>query len=452
MDQIVKEEVPPVETDTKANPDNVVVLGKRKNNPYTVENMKRAFSEVSSRARLADNASAVKTSHLYIRILPKDWAEYDALEADTNLTLYNIPLDYEILKQGSIYHEPSIPADKPTWQYTTIPVGYVLPNGIKYELISECYIPELDKTMTQISASARLSANGKSFTDVLLDKAMVLSDNEGDTLKVPTGNARVAWQPRGRVMCLDTRLNQMIGLQGVKITVRRWIFVKIRDAVTDADERYSFEDFNRPVNYSCVFETDKFDIRSGTWGQVKFDGPKSSSPWDLNFWANDLNRFYCDVFRGAFAYNNGDNGGLKRPFTLEKIKYAALDKQPNKGAQGVNIGNWNLFSINPNILIYRFSNSGAYESDEVFSTTCHETCHTTHWEQMNAGWVQFSQVCTFISESWPVAVEWYLTSIEYRKRGIANYGAPDYINLTNRWLADGTQEPASYPLNRGWQR
>ena len=58
---------------------------------------------------------------------------------------------------------------------------------------------------------------------------------------------------------------------------------------------------------------------------------------------------------------------------------------------------------------------------------------------MNGGIIQYSQVSTFIIESWPVAVEWFITSKEYKERGIPDYGGPFY------------QVGASYPIDRGHQ-
>jgi len=45
---------------------------------------------------------------------------------------------------------------------------------------------------------------------------------------------------------------------------------------------------------------------------------------------------------------------------------------------------------------------------------------------MNAGVIQYWQVDGQLQESWPVAIEWFLTHIEYADRGIANYGRSDY--------------------------
>ena len=75
---------------------------------------------------------------------------------------------------------------------------------------------------------------------------------------------------------------------------------------------------------------------------------------------------------------------------------------------------------------YRDNSGNEYASDEIFSTTCHETGHTSHVLRMNAGPIQFWQVTYQLQESWAVAIEWYLSHIEYSQRGISNYGDETY--------------------------
>ncbi|MFN8436298.1 MAG: hypothetical protein U0V72_01570 [Cytophagales bacterium] len=443
------------------NADNVIQLGKKIDNPYALKNMRKAYSSLARQESLDSTASPVHVSHYYVRFLPENWAQYDTLVADTSLELYNIPLDYEVAVCGNFYHDPSIPADKPTWQYTSVPVNFKFNSNIKYEILEELYIPETDVTL---KANARKNISNKSFTNALLDEAMILTKNYDDTLKT-NNTARTNWNPNGFVKVTDTKLNKDIPLEGVKIRCRRWVFVKVREATTNADGWYQTEGFDRPVNYSLIFETNNFDIRSGTFGQATVDGPKSSSPWNITFYVDDVNRFYAHVFRGAFRYHYKDIGGLMRPQNAGfKIKYAAYDKRNSDGDQGVNIGVWSYFGTNPNILIYRYGENGQYESDEIFSTTIHETCHTTHVLNMNLGqisslqpisynlgYVQYSQVGEDIAESWPVAVEWYITSKEYRERGITDYGKETYNNYTRRKDALGNLIRASYPLDRGYQ-
>lgn len=266
---------------------------------------------------------------------------------------------------------------------------------------------------------------------------MILTKNYDDTLKPKVRNAR--YNPVGIITIHDTRLGGQIPLVGVKVRARRWFTYST--TYTNGDGWFQNEFFDRDVNYALFFETPSFDVRSGTFGQAWINGPNSSSPWLLNI-GNDLNGFYAHVFRGAYRYHYGNIDGLRRPF-FSPLKYAALDKSNQwSHAQGVNIGNWDISETNPNILIYRnkFSTGLGFASDEIFSTTVHETCHSTHMTLMNAGLVQYSQVSSSIRESWPVAVEWHITSMEYRERGISDYGRETYENIL-----------ASYPLHRGYQ-
>ena len=423
-------------TSTQTIPAEKIVLGKQLENPYTLSNMNKAYSNIvsSSSARTTSDSSPVHVTHLYLRFLPKDWQEYDLLKSDTVLKLYQIPLDYEITTFGNTYQDASIPEGSPTWQYVSIKKDYTYNQTIRHEILAELYIPELDVALNTNTANQRIA--GKSFVDALVNEAMVLTQNYSDTIAADLSFARTTFNPNGTVRVFDTRLNALVPLQGVKMRARRWF--DVREATTDANGWYQTSGFKKAANYSLIFETDGFDVRTGTFGQATIEGPKQNSSWNVDLW-DGTNRFYGHVFRGAWKYHYGNTGGLRRPMLDFKLKYAAFDKDGK--AQGINNGNWSVFSANPNIMIYRNSpgTSTEYASDEIFSTTCHETCHTTHWQIMNFGAIQYFQVNTFIAESWPVAVEWYLTSMEYRSRGITNYGTETY------------DIQASYPLDRAYQ-
>lgn len=421
-------------TDYKVSPDGKIKLGKKLENPYAIDVMQTAYNHLKKSSRASEvEESPVKLTHYYVRFLPKDWTEYDKLKLDSTLNLYEVPLDYSVELHGNSYHDPSIPADKPTWQYTSVSKDYIFPS-IKYEILSNLYIPESDSTLNEsISNSTRNGRPKKSFKDALIDEAMMITKNYDDTLKPKAINAR--YNPVGIITVFDTRLGRQIPLVGVKVRARRWFTYST--TTTNGDGWFQNVSFNRDVNYALFFETSDFDVRNGTFGQAWIDGPHSSSPWLLNI-GNDANGFYAHVFRGAYRYHYGNIGGLVRPFFGFKLKYAAFDK--TKSYQGMNIGNWSLFTTNPNILIYWATEAGGrYGSDEVFSTTIHETCHSTHAFIMNGSYIQYLQVSTSIQESWPVAVEWFITQMDYRERGIANYATGTY------------NVEASYPIRFGYQ-
>ncbi len=404
--------------------DGKIVLGKKLENPYTVEVMTKAYALVAAKTgnKVSESKSPVRTTHQYVRFLPKDWKQYDLLKRDTVLRLSDVPLDYEVEMHGNNYHDATVCDTCPTWQYTTVKEGHKLNPDIKNEVLAKLYIPESDRALSELNIQEKVA--GKSFLDALIDEALIMTKNYGDTLKVkkPKGG-RVSWNPSGTIQVWDTRLNQFIPLVGIKVQARRWFTYYI----VNTNQNGYFESpwgFERPANYSLWFESWGFDVRTGTFGQAWIDRPKQSDPWNLDITGGE-ERFFSHVFRAAFRYHSGNIGGLMRPIFQNSLKYGAYYDAGS--AQGVNIGNWSVFGINPNILIHAFnSQNQEYQSDEIFSTTCHETCHSTHVQEMNLGYVQYGQVSIEIRESWPTAVEWFITQMEYRERGIGNYSDPFY--------------------------
>ncbi len=132
---------------TKDNPpemDERIELGNKLDNPYSLSNMKKAYKNLMDKGDLKSASSLdqlIEATHLYVRFLPQDTLELNVLENDTTLELFDYPLDYEITEEGNFYHDPNIPEDQPTWQYTVVSVGYQLPE-IKHEIIEECFMPE----------------------------------------------------------------------------------------------------------------------------------------------------------------------------------------------------------------------------------------------------------------------------------------------------------------------
>ncbi|MFZ6009104.1 MAG: hypothetical protein ACOYXT_02055, partial [Bacteroidota bacterium] len=196
--------------------------------------------------------------------------------------------------------------------------------------------------------------------------------------------------------------------------------------------RYNF-------NYNVVWERAMFDIRSGYLGQAILDGPRMKADWHLTI-DGGVQGFYAHIFRGALRYFYKDIGGLKRPGVWAKMKICAFDEN-NNNKYGQNNGNWDFTGILPDIKIWRFAQGRERGSDEIFSTAVHEIAHSSHIELLRFGDLQSHDVSDLIFESWAVAVQWYITSMEYRERGISNYADP--------WWYSGI---ADYRLNYAFQK
>ncbi len=412
-----------------------IVLGKKLDNPYTIENMQKAYDNLrkkyNSSAKLNENNQVVKVSHLYIRWLPKSWAEYDELKNDRKLMLFDIPLDYEVVVNGNKYHDKTIPADLPTWQYTVIEKDYKYNKKIKYEILAEAYLPEKDKELKD--KNGRFAAG---FTaEELINEALTITNNPDYLIPFTSKNAKVAWRPGGYVKVYDTRLGTIIPVQGVYVRARR--FLSIESGVTKADGRYDAGGtFGGGADYALYWEAADFDVRSGALGQAWVNGPHLASDWNVKF-TGGVDRFYAHVFRGAWRYHYGDIDDLCRPGRMPDprfagainaaIKYAAYNSL-GTGAEGINYGNWTVFGTNPNIGVWRYQNDinlGVMEldSDEIFSTTIHETAHSTHIRVLNL--IQFANVSKFIRESWATGIELFITTLEYSPY-LSNYGNFNY--------------------------
>ncbi|HEY0654235.1 MAG TPA: hypothetical protein VGD65_13945 [Chryseosolibacter sp.] len=402
-----------------------LVLGKKLSNPFAIDNMQRAYQNLHK----SDSASflfleTLKPTHWYIRFLPENFEQYDALAADSSLELFDHPLDFEIAQPGDFYHDPAVPSDRPTYQYARVPVGYTSLHNVAFEILDELYLPRFGTNSLRLMG--RVQSGSEVEEEQLEEEAFRLAGYTVDEPAVtPNSAARKnsKWTPSGKITVYDSRLKKYIPLAGVKIQARRWF--EVETAITNEEGYYRMNDaFRKEVSYKLIWERDRFDIRSGTFGQAVVNGPKRRGEWNLQIEANSINFHYAHVFRAAMRYYYGDIGGLKRPGF--RLKYSVFNKRGNHMAR--NIGNWSAFGINPNILIYRYSSLDGSEndSDEMFSATCHETAHTTHMEVMRGGVVQFSQVSEKIRESWAIGVEWYITQLEYKELGIPNYAEPSY--------------------------
>jgi hypothetical protein len=129
---------------------NAVVLGKKKNNPYSVVNMQAALDTLKAhpddlesclKSAVTLNEIKITTTDLYVRFLPKNKTQYRKLKTDETLTLFDFPLDYEIVKNGDYYFDPSVSGEF-TWLYTRVPKNYKAPAGITYEVLEELFIME----------------------------------------------------------------------------------------------------------------------------------------------------------------------------------------------------------------------------------------------------------------------------------------------------------------------
>ena len=220
-----------------------IVLGKQLDDPYSVVNMEKALSAVypTKASRVP-----VPTTHYYVRFLPQNDRQLQMLEK-LGIELLDHPMDYEIVKEGDWYHDPSIPEGEITWQYAAVPKDTYMPPLVRYEILHECYIPEDNQETKSADGidwaavereSFRLTGNG----DMLYE----LSPTKGDGAQTPAG----------RITIEDADLGLVEGVRGVRVACN--IFVKTAHAFTDEDGRYRMSrSFSGRPRYRLVFKNTK---------------------------------------------------------------------------------------------------------------------------------------------------------------------------------------------------
>ena len=102
----------------------MIVLGEKLKDPYTVDNMTKALQSIAPAGR-----TTLEPTDFYVRFLPTSDEQLQTLN-DQGLELIDHPLDYRIVREGDWYHDPSLPEGDITWQYAVVPVDFAFPKGI----------------------------------------------------------------------------------------------------------------------------------------------------------------------------------------------------------------------------------------------------------------------------------------------------------------------------------
>jgi hypothetical protein len=440
-----------------------IILGKQLENPFSVENMRKAWININNSSQNLSRSStevAPATTHYYVKFIPKNSEELGIIEKDSSLIAYDYPLDYEILEMGDYYHDPEVPIEQPTYHYASVEIGKPLPRDIEYEILSDLFIPDIEEI-------------GEELYDNLIDEALRLTNNlETDTTEKSLFSRRSKWRPAGTIKVWDANIGQTptttrvfshweyydcggngddilpiaqktvqlekiikpiddqcrravyryittitngsyVPVEGVKVRARRWFTT--HTGITNSQGRYSCNGrFRRPANYKIKWKRHDFSIRWSWLSSAKYNGPKKEGDWNLNI-KGGTQEYYATVFRAAHHYYYKDIKGLNRPpqnsFWKTQLKINANTK--DKENLGVHVSFWRAFGLYNAIGIYTYGES----SRQTYATTIHELAHASHWNTEKSLFLNFNSIDSKVKESWARGVQWELSRMVY----------PDYL-------------------------
>lgn len=198
----------------------MIVLGKKLEDPYSVGNVTKALASLyPTKANRVD----VAPTDVYVRFLPENEDQYQHL-VDLGMDLMDHPLDYQIVRDGDYYHDPEVGEDNITWQYAVLPKDVELPDGIRHEILDECFIPD----------GGTKSVDGIDWSEVEREAFRIT----GNADMLEPGTKGGAASPEGRITIVDDAANggKPFGVACVKVVCN--VFVKFSSAYTDRDGYY----------------------------------------------------------------------------------------------------------------------------------------------------------------------------------------------------------------------
>ena len=380
---------------------NPIVLGEKLNNPYSLKNMQGAYDSIQKKSSMRRvGALKLEPTHYYVRFLPKDTADFNKLWRDS-LELFDYPLDYEVESWGDYYHDPSIPEDQPTWQYTKVPVGYKFPE-VQYEILDECFIPEDEDECEDESEDVKVKMRkAKRMVDLgdLERMAFIVSGNE-DMLE-PTNNTpegmkkALKKRPSGTFRVYNNTTGQWEGVAGVRLRITN--LLKWFNVQTDENGYYSTSKYFlvKKVHYAMIFENAKgFNIGSRCVianARVHEMGWHSSKGYNYDFWTTSSMWSHCVVNNSAYYMYKNFKDYMPNNMVLWVVNntstgcaamlHHATAVHWKKFVNVVTLGVINLFIIvclAPDIIVGAKGKSYY----DLCETTCHELSHAMHFKKV----------------------------------------------------------------------
>jgi hypothetical protein len=392
----------------------MMVLGRQLEDPYSVSNITRALASLyPTRAGEID----VSETDLYVRFLPASQEQYDKLES-LGVEMLDHPVDFEIIREGDYYHDPSIAAGDITWQYAVVSPDFDFPEEIRYEVLDHCHITEHD-------VFSRSSYDGIDW-DAVERESFRLTGN-GAML---SGNVAVkssAAQPSGRITLIDDRFpDTPEPVKGVRVACN--VFVKIGQAYTDEDGRYEIgKNFSVEPRYWLVFKNKKgFGIGLNTilvGGSASAMGKHSSEGYSLEVSSSsDINQYRrCVVNNSAWDYYEHcktSSGSMPAPPANLRIwifpfiaSSSAVMMQQGAAVDETKIGEYlgdYAFIVKwflPDVTL-GLKDKNDYAS--IYASTVHELAHATHFQQVG-------------TEYWNKYIDYIITS--FVSSGFETYGS-----------------------------
>lgn len=412
-DNLISEPQTTLQEELATETDGQVVLGKKLENPYSIKNMRKAYTSLMKKkakkqylAKTFSNETAIEVTDYYVRFLVENDEQKNLLVADS-LNLSVIPLDVEIEEEGDYYVDENTQEQEAQWFYTSVPKDYEFKSEITYEILEELFLfeePDEDTEAVTIAGKTNIDTN---FLLDLEDEALKITNNVNDTKKLADfSERRRRAKPCGWIRVINTSTGIAEGVEGVRVVTRRWF--KWGKAYTTSNGYYKIsKKYRRNVNYKVQFENQKgfkiwqsiINISHATYRMGKhskyghsFTFNTNSVGWSWSTVNNATVQYlkYCEKFSIGKPHNNlrivasRGIGASAAPMLRRTLNHIGLAKMGRLlttlkfGVKGYLFWVVARFVV-PDIIIRANS---SYGTQSIYSTTFHELAHASHYKKV----------------------------------------------------------------------
>jgi hypothetical protein len=433
-------------------PSDQLILGKKLQDPYTVESVRAALLSLinSNKTGLSKMSAAsidsiqILPNYLYVRFLPEGKIQEGLLQNyDTNLVMFPYPMDQEIIQMG---HDYSLP-DSVRVFYAAVPINYPFCPSVKYEILKELFL--IEPTLDSLSTLSKKSAsdpfitllNTYGISSFELDKeSLKLTGNLDARIKGmdTAGLTKTAWfssgyRPTGTITYQDANLG-VKPLIGARVTSGYWY--TWTSSTTNASGYFrSGSTYTWGVDYHLHFDANDFEFQR----EFMVEGPTGkSSAWNINLtgkWAA-----VAIVFTAAYNYYYGNIDGLCRPHQNSwynfKLDYEIFNEDyPADYTSRFGLGIYSSECIQ--IYLKDRANHAYLTPGKLYGFTTHETAHNAHYEHFQTRNALLPRHIEYLAniddkvcESFSQGIEWYLTNKRYPGNRV------DYFNIYTGIIED----------------
>ncbi|MEP1087698.1 hypothetical protein [Algoriphagus sp.] len=354
----------------QGDPESLMVLGEKKENPFTIENVRSAldflenkYQKENRRINCSNCSTSLTPTHRYVKFRPQNYDQLTALDL-TNYDLWDYPLDVDVQYVGDYYHDSGVGQDGITPFYTLVPYQYPITVNVPYDVISDIYLyneddgdiqdadpwdptypgcvdptdieadcPAAKKTLINntLEATKNLDEMGIDRLD-LYNVMMELSGNKDEILDPTEEKARIysTNTVAGTIKVKDNSINVDVPLKGVLIKTRRWF--KLRRALTSFNGQYSISvNYRKKAIVSVHFTDGSKKIRgiNNVWKFWQFAIPVKKT-------IGEFSTSQLQNVSYTFPYNSNPNSNAATQWVAGHTWNTTRDAVYKNGQLGIN--------------------------------------------------------------------------------------------------------------------